>query len=321
MSSFNQANSNDTEASSIIGQCTNFDPSELRDVNLNASVPYFFFGEYCPFANYVWIALLEKEKDPSNPQLFHPVHVCKLLGLDPGLSALNKQLGLNVVPALLTCEGQILAESAILADYVDVAFAPAGSLSPSDVIMRFNMNFLIERHSKLSTMYMEFLLCQDSTKYTEFSNSLLNLLGVLNADLKTYPGPYLLGEQFTLADINIFVFVERIKVVLGHFRSFVIPASLDAFWKWYRTTAARPSVQVVLRDRSATSMQTYSFQDSPSRNQYLIATNECFSRNEYELCKKIIAEKGSPGGSNVYRQYIENLSNSDEGGLKRHKTN
>mmetsp|Transcript_22750 Transcript_22750/g.33598 ORF Transcript_22750/g.33598 Transcript_22750/m.33598 type:complete len:324 (+) Transcript_22750:286-1257(+) len=322
MSACDQTKINGTEPESIIGQCSNFDPSGLHGLNPDASLPYFFFAEFCPFANKVWIALLEKEKDPSNPQLFHSVHVCKLLGpdKDSGSSTLNKQLGLDVVPTFLTCEGQILVESTILADYVNNEFLPTGSLAPSDSLMRFNMNILIDRYSKLPSLYMKLLTSQDVTQYPELSNSLLDLLKILNEDLKKISGPYLLGEQFTLADINIFVFIERIIVVLGHYRAFEIPASLEGLWHWYRTTSARPAVQVMLGDRSAISMKTYSFQDSATRNQYLIATNEGFARNEYELFRKIISEKGSPGGPNVYRQYIERATNSEEERKKIQRT-
>lgn len=49
----------------------------------------------------------------------------------------------------------------------------------------------------------------------------------LDQDLHEFEGPYLCGEEFTMADIQIFPFVERIVYELGHYRQFTIPEELS----------------------------------------------------------------------------------------------
>lgn len=261
----------------------------------------FLSSDFCPFAQRAWIALLEKEENPESPVLFEHVHVCYLMGTkDPGTKMLYN-LGLQTVPAAIH-EGQILTESAMLASYIDDIF-PQSPLKPSDPVMNFNMNYFIDRHRPLSSMFYDFLKNQDPEKDASLAKQLIDLVSKINDDLGKFDGPFLCGEQFTLADINIFGFMERLMIVLPYWKTWCIPEVMDRIFNWYEVVKQRPSVKITTADRSDESMATYCF-EAKVRAEYMQELYEFYARNEVLLAKEKQAEAGTPG-YNGYRRFLE----------------
>ncbi len=168
-------------------------------------------------------------------------------------------------------------------------------LSPS-------LQFIL-RHSKLSSLFHQLLTSQSPTHRIKLSRTLLNLLKLIDSDLQQFEGgPYLCGEQFTLADIAIFPIIERIVVVLSSYRNFWIPPSLKYLIYWYDAVSDRPSVRVATSDRTPISLSTYCYEQS-SRNKYLVEVYECYARHEEKLFQELNDERGS-AGVNVYREVV-----------------
>jgi glutathione S-transferase len=262
-------------------------------------------ADFCPFANRALIALLEKEADPENPTKFENRHVCFQLGpkKDKGTELLYS-LGQKTVPVLIDNDkgGKVIPESMDVVEYVDDLYPDNHPLQPSDPTGNKKMKLYMDRYgSLLPGAFYKLLLMQDSVQQQSLADDLLKLLSKLDIDLQDCPGPYLCGEQFTIADIQIFPFVERIVHVCGHFRGFIIPEELVHVHQWYKDVSDRPSVRVTTGDRDEESMNTYCMVEQ-ARGNYLIETYEAYAYNEVALAKKLTVESGAPG-VNPYAEY------------------
>lgn len=260
-------------------------------------------ADFCPFANRAQIALLEKEDNPYDPVLFESVHVCYFLGpeKDRGTAWLYS-LGYKAVPAIIdnTMGGQAMGESMDVVEKIDVMFSN-NPLKPKKAEAKDHMKTMIEKHSALIPTIYKVLMDQSVEQQKSFAKTLLEQISEMNEDLKTTKGPYFCGEEFTMADIAMFPFFERLIIFLGHYRGFVIPEKLSHVHTWYKTIQERPSVKVATSDRDEASMNTYCFV-AKERVKYLVEVYECYSNNEVDLAKKIGAETSLPG-VNGYSEY------------------
>ncbi|CAJ1964112.1 unnamed protein product [Cylindrotheca closterium] len=260
-------------------------------------------ADFCPFANRALIALLEKEENPYDPVLFESVHVCYFLGpkKDRGTGWLYS-MGFKTVPVIIdnTMGGQATGESMDVVEKVDAMFSN-DPLKPEKQESKDYMNAMIEKHSALIPTIYKVLMDQSVEQQKSFAKTLIEQISEMNEDLKASKGPYFCGEQFTMADIAIFPFFERLIILLGHYRGFVIPKKLSHVHTWYKTIQQRPSVKVTTSDRNEVSMSTYCFV-AKERNKYLVEVYEPYAYNEGDLAKKIGAESSLPG-INAYSEY------------------
>eukprot|EP00980_Cylindrotheca_fusiformis_P025725 scaffold14515_cov97-Cylindrotheca_fusiformis.AAC.4 len=270
---------------------------------LPPNLPHLFLDDACPFSQCTWIAFLEKESDPQNPTLFQLHRVCSFLGTrDPGCRILN-ELGLedDEIPVLIH-NGSVFKDSYAVSEYIDGCFEKEGnSLSPADPVGAFNMSLFVDRHAAISELYFQIL--ESDSGNTSFSDLILQLeklLEEIDTDLQKIPGHYLCGNQFTLADIFIFPFVERIQVVLSHYYQIEIDSSLSSLHTWYAKVSSRKSVQITMADRSAASISTCVMENT-TRKDYLVEYYEPYVRNEVALAKDIFQMYGF-AGENAYRE-------------------
>jgi len=302
--------------------------------------PCLLLADHDPLAQVSHVCLLEKEvaanrpagidsnaahwdrsesATPVEPGLFSVVHVCiPLAGKgDAGARILRKigkgaELGLPV----LIHDGNIMQEGGagerghwsslsdcLLPEYIDEAIGEPHLLRTKDAVVAYNMKQFIKSYARLPQLFHEVLSDPSSTRRAESSRQLLRLLKRINSDLQRFDGPYLCGEQYTLADIYIFPIIERIVTVLSAYRSFWIPPSLIHLINWYDAVSDRPAVRAATSDRSAESAGTYCY-ESKSRREYLVEVYECHARHEGGLFLEINGERGR-AGINVYRDAVE----------------
>jgi glutathione S-transferase len=280
------------------------EPPPLEETKSGSYPLTLLHADFCPFANRALIALLEKEADPLNPTKFEKRHVCYQMGRkkDKGTELLYS-LDQKTVPVVIDNDkgGEVIAESMVVVEYVDDLYTDNHPLQPSDLTVKKKMKLYMDRYGNLPGAYYKLLMMQDSVQQQSLADDLLKLLSKLDIDLQVCPGPYLCGEQFTIPDIQIFPFVERIVHVLGHFREFIIPEELVHVHQWYKDVSDRPSVRVATGDRDEESMNTYCMVEQ-ARGNYLIETYECYANNELVLAKKLTEESGAPG-VNPYAEY------------------
>merc|ERR1712176_278551 len=168
-------------------------------------------------------------------------------------------LGLSTVPAMIH-NGQVFTESLELASYIDGVF-PGPPLKPVDPTMLFNMNLFLSRHSSLCGFFYTLLRNQDPAKHDEIAKKFNEMLQAFNDDLAKFDGPFLCGEQFTLADIQLIGFIERAMVVLPYYKKpWCIPVEQTNIYKWYEAVKARDSVKATMVDRPEISLKSYCYE-------------------------------------------------------------
>ena len=264
---------------------------------------------------------------PLYPKLFSVVHACKFLIKqgDAGMRILKKlnkgritnTINGNIEIPVLLYENNILREtseverernglsSLLLPRFIDETIGAKHVLSGSRVT-NYNMNLFIQRHTQLPNLFHSLLTSSSSTHRMELSTKLLSLLKIIDSDLQLFQsGPYLCGNQFTLADISIFPTIERIVVVLSVYRNFWIPPSLTHLIHWYEIMCGRPAIRVATADRTEESMRTYCY-EKKSRNEYLLEVYECYALHEEVQFQQLNDDIGR-AGVNVYRDVCEDM--------------
>eukprot|EP00980_Cylindrotheca_fusiformis_P030663 scaffold25190_cov137-Cylindrotheca_fusiformis.AAC.3 len=256
---------------SFLGTSDNVE--DANAVQIDPAKPTLFLDDACPFAARVWITLLEKEPDPLHPKGFHVIPVCATNSEDPGLMLL-KSLGMDMSPVLVH-NGNVFSDSIRVAEYVDRAvhhplYQSIPALIPKNPTDLFNMKAFLQRHSKISEVFYSLMDSEDESARPHLAKELFDILGLIDEDLRKFAGPYFCGNQFTLADVSIFPFVEHIQIILSTFGGIKIPESLTALLEWFDIVSLRPSVQLVTADRTEESLQRNSYLTSMKRGEYLI---------------------------------------------------
>jgi len=202
----------------------------------------------CPYAARTWITLLELEV-PFD-----------LIGVSPMAKEewflkINPR---NKVPAIQNIEdGTVIYESAICNEYlsdlarekekdvVTSAEQNVWKLMPIDASDRAALRLLNDHvDNQLSPAQFTFLMNKDSEKDKEMIGSLEIALEVLEESLTIRGGPYLMGTDFTLADVHVLPFFLRLVVSLKHFKGYDIPQEkCSKLLDWFQLCSERESVK------------------------------------------------------------------------------
>ena len=112
--------------------------------------------------------------------------------------------------------------------WVDETLAPnVNPLQPSSAEGKAAMKALIEKYTSgqfdlVAPMY-KILVEENAEKQQELFSSLLAAYEELGRDVTKSGGPFLLGQQFTLADVALIPFVQRPFVLLDHYKGLKVP--------------------------------------------------------------------------------------------------
>lgn len=215
------------------------DLTALQVFQDRSSQPYLFVDEASPYSLQAWITMLEHENDPSHPTGFYLVHVqLSKAGDDPGFCILQ-QLGVSQTPALVHNRALVSGREKV-AEYIGTHFinkdCVVGSLSPPE-------NGVVELCVKMENFFFAWRVGEEN-RHEIADLWWMSLETALN---KTKEGPYLHGDDFSLADIHIFSFLQ---VLLSSSTNEKVPITSASFFgassqEWYETVASRPSIQVV----------------------------------------------------------------------------
>lgn len=166
------------------------------------------------------------------------------------------------VPALQNVEdGTVLYESTICDEYLcDVARerdpegAPAVGalvwmLMPISASEKAHMRLLNDHvDTVLGPAQYTFLMNDDTEKDPELIAALEEALDVLQESLVKRGGPFLMGQDFTLAEAHVLPFFLRLAVSLKHFKGYEIPPKKYAkLLEWYTLCSERESVQAAAK--------------------------------------------------------------------------
>jgi len=193
-------------------------------------------------------------------------------------------------------DGLQLSESLSFDEYVN-EILPHNPLLPSSTANRFRARYFIEKNNyKMIVTHYKFLKETDKSQWPALSVELLAILKDISKDLSLHPtGPFFFGSHFTLTDIAYFPFIERIQVLLGHYRHFIIPQTEEyaALHRWYAACSERPTVKITIGQRLEGSLKLYPF-ESIERKEYLLEVYEGYANNcILEMKKQLV--NATPG--------------------------
>jgi len=221
---------------------------------------YILEGGMCPYAARTWMTLLELDLPFDTTEIAYKNNAKKpdwFLDINPR----------GKVPALVNNDdGFVIYESAICGEYLsDLARElddGVGStnneqqgfwkLMPTKASDRAALRLLNDHvDTKLNPAVYTLLMNKDDSKHSQLVEELEQALDVLQQSLTSRGGPYLMGKEFTLADIHVLPFFLRMTVSLRHFKNYEMPASkFQKMLEWYELCNERPAVQATRKPNS-----------------------------------------------------------------------
>ena len=149
---------------------------------------------------------------------------------------------------VMEIDGAMITDSAAIAAALESTF-PETPLLPADgTPERARASELLKLERALFSRWMGWLTSgwADGQNRSGFEEA----LDLVDAELRATPGPYFLGESFSLVDITYTPFLERMAASLAYYKGFRMEgggrwAGLDA---WYAAMASRPAYAGVKSD-------------------------------------------------------------------------
>lgn len=195
----------------------------------------FFTMDSCPYAQRVWITLEEL----GAPYEKTVVNVRERPEWYLELSPKGK------VPCVRDSDGTVVYESGIVCEYLSER--ESGRLMPRGAAARARLRLWNDHlDSALAPAQFTFLMSREEEKEAEAREALEKALQYYEDNLVA---PYLMGDDFSLADIHALPFFERLVVSLRHFKGFEIDAAkYPRLVRWMETAMAQPSFLATKRD-------------------------------------------------------------------------
>jgi glutathione S-transferase len=226
------------------------------NIGTNPTLPLQFFAfpnNTCPYAQRTHITLLELDI-PFDLQT-----------VNKGEDWYRKINPLGKVPALrVPSSMDVLYESAICNEYLcDLALesngtTSASTLMPNNAMEKAQIRLLNHYCDALGKAQFTFLMNKDEDKEERLVLELNKALQVYEDALISSGGPFLRGKDFTLADVHVFPFLQRLIITLGHFKKYEIPSTqFPLLLKWFDLCLERDSVQKSSMSREKT-IEVYS---------------------------------------------------------------
>ncbi|CAE7235922.1 DHAR1 [Symbiodinium sp. CCMP2592] len=194
----------------------------------------FYTMDMCPYAQRTWITLEEKGV-PYTRTLVNVRNATEREWYVKNINPLGK------VPSIrdLT-DGTVLYESEIINEYLEQKFADSGpALMPPSAAGAAKVR-LWNHHlnNKLAPAHFTFLMNKNETAEPDKAKALEEALQYYEDNLK---GPFLLGDEFTLADVSALPFFERLIFSCRRFKEYEIPSQMKRLRTWLDKAMSQPS--------------------------------------------------------------------------------
>ena len=239
--------------------------SELKggsDATIGAAAPstpplQFFTmpGNTCPYAQRTMIALKELQL---------PFDITEVSGMPKPdwFLSINPRGKVPTLRVPTTADYAIIYESAIcnefLCDYA-TSLEQEHTLMPTDPFIRARIRLLNDHCDNVfAKTQFTYLMNKEDDKDDELCTDMESALNTYEEALVGSKGPYLLGGDFTLADVHVFPFIQRLLITLKHYKDYELQK--DKFPKllaWIDICLARESVM----ESSMTEEKTISVYD------------------------------------------------------------
>jgi len=194
-----------------------------------------YSGWFCPFVQRVWMALEEKEI-PYQYKEENPYKKDEeFLKISPR----------GLVPAIVV-DGHPIFESLVILEFLEDAYPDKKPLMPKDPIERAHVRIAIDHISKAVVPNFFKLLQAQEKEAQDSARSALE--DAFIAFLHRVRGPYLLGQELSLADISLAPFIARLYLLEEH-RGFTLHKTDLELKGWIEAIQKQESYQNTLSDR------------------------------------------------------------------------
>jgi glutathione S-transferase len=187
----------------------------------------------CPFAHRVRLALAEKNLVATQFEIDLKNKPADFMDISPH----------GRVPVLVHDEFK-LWESAVILEYLEETFVDH-PLMPSRPEDRARARLWIDfANTRLFAATHRLIFTTDNTARQQLIAEMVESVRFLEDEgmAKREGGPYLLGANFTLADIALYPWFEQAPT-LERFGAFKMPEACNGIAKWQEAVAACPAVQ------------------------------------------------------------------------------
>lgn len=220
------------------------------NIGTNPALPLQFFAfpnNTCPYAQRTHMTLIE---------LGIPFDLQTVIKGEDWYRKINP---LGKVPALrIPSSMDVIYESAICNEYLcDVALLESNlqsiSFMPNDPMGKAKIRLLNHYCDALGKAQFTYLMNKDDDKEESLALGVNKALEVYENALMSSGGPYFMGKDFTLADVHVFPFLQRLIITLSHFKQYQIPSTqFPLLLKWFDLCLERESVKKSSMDREKT---------------------------------------------------------------------
>mmetsp|Transcript_22584 Transcript_22584/g.51252 ORF Transcript_22584/g.51252 Transcript_22584/m.51252 type:complete len:281 (-) Transcript_22584:106-948(-) len=210
-------------------------------VGADPSTPIQLFalpGNTCPYVQRTHMCLLE---------LGIPFDVTEISGKPDWYLKINPR---GKVPSIRVpaSDYATIYESAIcnefLCDYYRSNNEEECTLMPDDPYARAEIRLLNDHCDSLGKAQFTYLMNKDEAKDEELRSAMEDALGVYEEALAKRRGQYLLGDDFTLADIHVFPFIQRLSVTHRHWKGYELsPERFPRLTGWIGACSERESAR------------------------------------------------------------------------------
>jgi glutathione S-transferase len=190
----------------------------------------------CPFAHRVRITLAEKGLDHEQIEIDLKNKPADFMDISP----------YGRVPLLMHGENKVW-ESAVILEYLDEVFREV-ALMPSNPAERAKVRLWIDfANTQLYAATHRLMFTAEQSAHHQIIAEMIGYVRHLEQEgLRKSEGAYLLGEQFTLADVALYPWFEQVKT-LEKFGGFRMPEDTPGIRAWQKAVAARPAVMSCAR--------------------------------------------------------------------------
>ena len=117
-------------------------------------------------------------------------------------------------------------------------------MPPTDPFVRAKIRLLnLHCDNVFTKTQFTYLMNKDVEKDEELRNEMENALQCFEDSLVKSNGPYLMGKEFTLADLQVFPFIQRLVVTLEKWKDYKLPEDKFPYLlAWFNSCLRRDSV-------------------------------------------------------------------------------
>jgi glutathione S-transferase len=244
-----------------------------RRMNAESPSVTLYCSWFCPFAQRAWIAL---EESGTN-YLYKEINPYQVDSAEPGgytkqALSLEEKRQLypdfvdasprGLVPAIRHASSRVVWESLPVVEYVDCVFGK-GELVPKDDPHERAMVQIWSAHctERIQKHYYAALMAQNEADTKKALEQYYTECRALSNAMSS-SGPFFFGNRFSLVDVALAPFWQRMIWVGGHYMNLTFPrdAEFSRLQQWWEAVSSRPSVAAtfVCMERLISSYSQYS---------------------------------------------------------------